>query len=632
MTLRDNAVYRSLDRLKATFQTFGSFLTKVGGVVAGAGSAVLAPLTGMFFSTIEKLDELNKAADRLGTTTEALSRLGFAGKFAGLSIEDLEAGAKHLEKTIAEAAAGSSEAADALGRLGLSAEDLINLPLDEQFARIADAFDGVERGADRVALAMKVAGKSGSALLPLLKGGGGGLRSRFAQAEELGFVASGEKAEQATRAVDAFELVQVSLKKTLGAAGAAFLPFVSTIELYADKFARAAADARKFVKDNFGVITVVALVAAGMVAAGTAVVGLGLAFTLAGTAIGAAVVVMKAAAAALVLLTSTPAIVAAAIATMGFAIVASTEEGRRGILGLGDGLMEALDTAKTALAGIADAVQAGDLGLAMRIAGAALKLEWAKVVAFWTDQWNAFKGLFVDGWHQAVSGVAILLSRLATNVEKIFESIGTAIGNVFRFIAEKALDMAIAVAEALDALDPTDSLKGAIDFAKGLREQVGGAARDAARAERDAKLAELDRQQTAVEAAIREAHAAEQRAREASRAADAGAARAEIARLQKELTDLREQAARANAPQGNPLLAMLFGSSAAAVRALSRLPKPGDLVEMTRGSFDTTAASRRFGAGDTVGQKIEKNTSATADGVQDVAKTLDALVAAFRFK
>ena len=49
----------------------------------------------------------------------------------------------------------------------------------------------------------------------------------------------------------------------------------------------------------------------------------------------------------------------------------------------------------------------GDLGLAARIALAAVNLEWAKTVLWWTEKWNAFKGLFVDGWHDAVDGLSV---------------------------------------------------------------------------------------------------------------------------------------------------------------------------------------------------------------------------------
>jgi len=54
------------------------------------------------------------------------------------------------------------------------------------------------------------------------------------------------------------------------------------------------------------------------------------------------------------------------------------------------------DTATTAWGGITAAIQSGDIGAAVKIATAAISLEWVKLTGFLEGQWLSFKGAFAE--------------------------------------------------------------------------------------------------------------------------------------------------------------------------------------------------------------------------------------------
>lgn len=631
MFLDDNRVYRALAKLKSQFQSLGSFLAKTGGLVAAAGSAVLAPIAGIFKETIGHFDEINKASDRLGATTEAVSGLGYAAEQSGSNLEELETSAKFLQKNISEAGKGSKEASDKFASLGLSASQLANLPLDEQFIAVADALAQIPNPADQTAAALDLLGKAGTRMLPLLKSRGGGLRDLLEEARAVGAVISKEDADRATQAGDAISAALTGIKNAVRAVGAAFLPEIQTIKEWTGYIIEGAGQVRQWIADHRQLVVSVAAGAAALVAGGTVLAGFGVGLSAIGTIVGTVTAAVKILGATVLALTSPLGLVAAGLAGLGYLWATQTEEGQQFAQNTKVALQETADTVKTTFAGIADAFKAGDLELAFQIALTGLQLEWAKVVRFWTSTWNDFKGIFVDGWAVAVNEIAKILNNMASGAQKVFASLGTVVGNAFRFITEKALDAAIAVAEALDSLDPTDSLKGAIEKAKQLRDTVNKDARNAADVALVDEVAKIEEKRLAIQNQLNAMLKEEQAIRDKSRAGSLKAAQDDVARLEKQLRDLRQKAAdAANAPKakGNPLFDPIFGNIGA---VLSQILKPGALAGAVKGAFATPFAARQFGAGDTVSNRIEKNTAATAENAAKTAENVLSLVNAMRF-
>lgn len=163
----------------------------------GAGWSVSA-FTASIRNVIDGADQLNKASQKYGVAVEQLSALGYAGKLADVSLEAIGNGLKKLSVNMADTAAGTGEARDAFKALGLSVTEAGGgLKSSEQvLGEIADKFAGMEDGAGKTALAVKLFGRAGADLIPLLNQGSRGLREMKEEAEQLGAIVGGDLARK----------------------------------------------------------------------------------------------------------------------------------------------------------------------------------------------------------------------------------------------------------------------------------------------------------------------------------------------------------------------------------------------------------------------------------------------------
>lgn len=171
-----------------------------GALIAAAGPAAIGLL---IKQSLTATDSLKKTADKIGTSTEALSKFQFAAELTGVSVETVNMAAQRFTRRLAEAARGTGEAKGALQELNINAEELKKKSLDEQMLDLADAFGTVQTSADKVRLAMKLFDSEGVSLVNTLAEGRDGLREMFAEAETLGIVMSGRAAQGVEDANDA---------------------------------------------------------------------------------------------------------------------------------------------------------------------------------------------------------------------------------------------------------------------------------------------------------------------------------------------------------------------------------------------------------------------------------------------
>lgn len=617
--LDDNQFIRGLRQIQARAHAFGAGLAKIGGVTAGLGAAILGPLAAIFKETAGHFDDVNDAATRLGTTTEIFSNLSHAAEMSGSNAEELESALGKMEKTLSDAAGGGKEADDAFRRLGLSSKNLIGLSLDQQMEAIADALAGVQNPTEKSALAMAIFGKSGRTLLPMLEDGAAGLRAFAEENRKLGGEIGGEQAKQGARAMDAYDRVMKVLKNTIRSVGAAFLPAIEEIETFAKWVINIGGAVRQFIADNRQVIQVVAAVAGGLIVAGSAVAALGGAFMLIGSVIGGGLAVLAAIKAVFLAIISPVGIVVIAVTALAAGLAylwSTTKDGQGAIAQLKGGLGELAETFSSAFQGVSDALSAGNLALAGRIAFTALNLEFTKALAFMTDRWNAFKSYFVDAFHDGVKLLRLAINDAVTWMQRLFinlgQSIRQAIGGSLTSVLRWALDKYIKFLEFTDILGSnTLQLIGAKSLMEGLTLSP-----EDAKARLDS--AEEDRKKRAAQ--IEKEAAAAQEARDKARGEDKQALDDKVKRLQRELAELNAQAAeeawqKALFEATAPGKALAGGAAAAAA-----------LATEVRGGFGGNAA-QRFGFGDRKGT-AEKSLAVQEemrDGIKDVKVSVDRL-------
>lgn len=174
-----------------------SDLKRVGAAMAVAAGGVAVAIK----QQLNAADEMSKNAQRLGVPIETLSKLRHAADMSGVSFEQLSVGLKTMSRNMAEAMGGNKTAMKIFADLGVSATDAQGKMRSTEAVMqdVAEQLSKMPDGAQKTALAMKLFGESGAALLPMLNGGAAGLAAMMKEAESLGIVFDENTAKAAER-------------------------------------------------------------------------------------------------------------------------------------------------------------------------------------------------------------------------------------------------------------------------------------------------------------------------------------------------------------------------------------------------------------------------------------------------
>ena len=154
--------------------------------------------------SIEMADQAGKTAQKIGITTEELSRLHYAAQLSDVSNEQLDSGLEKFNKTLSAAAAGSKEQALAFADLGVKTKDANGniRDTDSVLLDVAEKFANSKDDANKTAEAIKLFGKSGAELIPFLNQGKEGIAGMSKEANAFGITISGDTAHAAAEFKD----------------------------------------------------------------------------------------------------------------------------------------------------------------------------------------------------------------------------------------------------------------------------------------------------------------------------------------------------------------------------------------------------------------------------------------------
>ena len=218
---------KALRGIKAAFgklsKVFFNFKTALVAAVGAGGLGLLIS------NSLKATDALAKTAGKIGTTTEALSALQYAGKITGVEVNTMNMALQRFSRRASEAAMGTGEAKGAIRELGIDARDLVQLPLDQRMLVLADAFDGVKSETDKLRLAFKLFDSEGAALVNTLGLGRNGLSELLGEARALGAVMSSEAAAGVEDANDEFLKLNTIFKGIIDQTVAALAPALEFI-------------------------------------------------------------------------------------------------------------------------------------------------------------------------------------------------------------------------------------------------------------------------------------------------------------------------------------------------------------------------------------------------------------------
>lgn len=186
----DSASFESgIKKAQGSLGGMASFAGKAGGIIGVALAGVATGFAVAAKAAIDHADEISKAAQKIGFSVEALSRLEYAAELSDVSLDQLTGGLKKLAVGMNETAeTGKGKAAGAFRALGVAVVDA-NGKLrdgDQVMIDLAGKFGPMEDGARKTALAVALFGKSGADMIPLLNSGADGLREMAAESDALG--------------------------------------------------------------------------------------------------------------------------------------------------------------------------------------------------------------------------------------------------------------------------------------------------------------------------------------------------------------------------------------------------------------------------------------------------------------
>lgn len=214
---------------------------------AFVGGAVIKKVTdtirNIVDSTAEVGDKIDKQSQVLGMSRKAYQEWDYILGQNGASIESMGTAMKTLNNLILSGVDGSKESADALAELGIHLEAIDDLSQEDQFETVVKAFQRMPAGAQKSALAVKIFGKQGMQLLPLLNQESTSIDELRARAEELGLIMSDDAVDAAVVYGDSLDDLHRTFDGFKYAIGSKILPVLTTgiqnITNYAGKLRKA---------------------------------------------------------------------------------------------------------------------------------------------------------------------------------------------------------------------------------------------------------------------------------------------------------------------------------------------------------------------------------------------------------
>lgn len=226
MTAAERAADKSLSAIEKRAFQFGKVLGQGLKVAAGAAVAGVAALAASLQVTINGLDELSKSAQKVGITTEELSKLAYAGELADVSLETLVGSLGKLTKAQAAALDGTSKQAKVFEALGIAVKDADgNLRSSSQvLADFAEKFQQLGGSPEAIAAGFQIFGKSFQELIPLLKDGRAGIEGAADELERFGGVISTETGQAAEEFNDNLSRLKVQFQAIFAQVAQQVLP------------------------------------------------------------------------------------------------------------------------------------------------------------------------------------------------------------------------------------------------------------------------------------------------------------------------------------------------------------------------------------------------------------------------
>lgn len=200
-------------------------------VLATAARRFLPALgAGMIIAQVKQIttemDEIGKKADQIGISTDALQELRFVAEGAGVSQQKFTSSLERFSKRLGEAEMGTGAAKKALEEMGLQANELTSIPIDDALKVIADEMAQIKSPTERAAKAAALFGREGVAMVNMLRSGSSALSEMQAAANSAGAVIDEDLIRSAEEAQTRLDAASTIIRAQLSVALAELAPIL----------------------------------------------------------------------------------------------------------------------------------------------------------------------------------------------------------------------------------------------------------------------------------------------------------------------------------------------------------------------------------------------------------------------
>ena len=419
---------RGLRTAKTHLTKFGNEVKDIGLKVFSGGMSGVTALAGAAKVYAQIGDSVASAAKRTGMSAEAFSALAYAAKFSDVEASDLEGSLRKMQKTLASAAGGSQSAEENFTALGLSAKALLALTPEQQFMVLADRLAKIENPAMRAAAAMKVFGRGGVALMPMMEGGAAGISALTDEAARLGLVIGTKDALAAEALEQSIKKMWMTVKMVVFNIGGAVAPVFQKAAAWVT---RAAVSVSQWIRQNQGLIVTALEVCVAVAAVGAGMIAFGMAVKFVAGVIGGVMTVISvlhtvfgAVAAAISFLVTPVGLVIAGIVALGGVlayVLYRVGAFDNAIQSARNTLAELAAETKTTFGAMANALKAGDIAAAVKVLWAYIKMEFMAgknwLLNLWDTVWGGFRKGVNTGGALIVGGAMVVWNGIADGLD-----------------------------------------------------------------------------------------------------------------------------------------------------------------------------------------------------------------------
>ena len=225
-----------LSKLSSKLPSLKTSMLVTSAAIAGTTTALFA----LSKKTAESIDKVGKFSQRIGISTEAMSKMNYIAGQSGISVDTMGMSLQRMTRRVSEATMGMGSGKASLEELGVSMKAIKNLTPDKQFKMIAEAMEGVSNKSDKVRLAMGIFGMQGAAMLQTMQDGAEGIDKLGEHFEEFGFVITESSAKSAAEFNDAYDDMMQGLGRFMKEFAVELMPF----------FTKSMKQITKFLSDN----------------------------------------------------------------------------------------------------------------------------------------------------------------------------------------------------------------------------------------------------------------------------------------------------------------------------------------------------------------------------------------------